>query len=160
MPSIIKNGVEYSASPTSLNNLTDTNISSPVGGQVLTYNASNSMWGNSSVVESGSNTNGNYIKWADGTMICTKSASVTVESSWSDWGSMKYVGSLSLGSFPQTFIATPVISASLNGDSAWIERIINTSTKYTGDISFIRPNDPGRTTNFTVPIIAIGRWKA
>lgn len=112
-------------------------------------------------VESGSNSNGYYIKFSDGTMICTKTASVEVlNTAWGDWGTLKEVTSLSLGDFAETFYQAPNVSLSLSGDAAWLERISGTTVSSVGTISILRPNSPGRTTNYSVSVTAIGRWKA
>lgn len=114
-----------------------------------------------SVVESGSNANGNYIKYADGTMICTKSEAIEIlQSQWVAWGTMQNVGGVSVGSWAETFYSTPIVNATISGDSAWLEKITNFTTTSCGTVGFVRPNNPGRTTNFNVQIVAIGRWKA
>ena len=114
-----------------------------------------------SVVESGSNANGNYIKYADGTMICTKSEAIEIlQSQWVAWGTMQNVGGVSVGSWAEPFYSTPIVNATISGDSAWLEKTTNFTTTSCGTVGFVRPNNPGRTTNFNVQIIAIGRWKA
>ena len=114
-----------------------------------------------SVVESGSNANGNYIKYADGTMICTKSEPIEIlQTQWVAWGTMQNVGGVSVGSWAETFYSTPIVNATISGDSAWLEKITNFTTTSCGTVGFVRPNNPGRTTNFNVQIVAIGRWKA
>lgn len=114
-----------------------------------------------SVVESGSNTNGYYVKYADGTMICTKSEAIEIlQTQWVAWGSMQNVGGVSVGSWAETFYSTPIVNATISGDSAWLEKITNFTTTSCGTVGFVRPNNPGRTTNFNVQIVAIGRWKA
>ena len=113
------------------------------------------------IIESGSNSNGNYIKYADGTMICTKSEPIEIlQSQWVAWGTMQNVGGVSVGSWAETFYSTPIVNATISGDSAWLEKITNFTTTSCGTIGFVRPNNPGRTTNFNVQIIGIGRWKA
>lgn len=62
------------------------------------------------IVESGSNANGEYIKFSDGTMICYKVTDVITMDLDVAWGSL-YEGSVNLGQFPANFIETPVISA-------------------------------------------------
>lgn len=112
------------------------------------------------IVESGSNANGYYIKYKDGTMICTKSEPIEIlQSQWVAWGSMQNVGGVSVGSWPNTFYSTPIVNATISGDSAWLEKITNFTTTSCGTVGFVRPNNPGRTTNFNVQIVAIGRWK-
>lgn len=63
--------------------------------------------GDSSVIESGSNDNGNWIKWADGTMMCTRTIEVNSVSVSKTWGSLYYYEDLNTYSFAQEFIDIP-----------------------------------------------------
>lgn len=60
------------------------------------------------VIESGSNPNGAYVKFADGTMICTLSITVTDQSISDAYGPV-FQGSRSWV-FPMAFIAAPVVT--------------------------------------------------
>ena len=55
--------------------------------QLNTTNKNNLVSAINSVVESGSNENGNWIKYADGTMICTKTISIITPIT-STWGAL------------------------------------------------------------------------
>ena len=109
------------------------------------------------IVESGSNDNGSYIKYSDGTMICTKkiSGSVAISTSWSSL----YVGEVDLGSSSQSFTSVPVVNYSMIGEYVFLG---GTSTKPTvsnlGTISLIRPTSQ-ENTPYEIDVIAIGRWK-
>ena len=59
-----------------------------------------------SVVESGSNANGNWIKYSDGTMICHRIATGTVTINQT-WGSVVYGDVTTEYSFAQTFTEVP-----------------------------------------------------
>ena len=110
------------------------------------------------ITDSGSNANGNYIKFQDGTMICYKSVSSAVEITTA-WGSL-YEGSLNLGSWPATFISAPEVSITNRGiPGAMIEsfKTIPTTTS-AGEVYLVRPTSV--TLTFTLSVIAIGRWKA
>ena len=116
----------------------------------------------SSIVESGSNSNGAYIKYGDGTMICYKTVTGSTNIN-SSWGSGYYGGdsqSISLGSFPQTFIAKPSISISCerDGQNYWAGSIENISTSSAGNMFLLRFSS-GTSVNYTINIIAIGKWK-
>ena len=65
------------------------------------------------IIESGSNTNGSYIKWADGTMICYMNKSYANVNVDNVWGSMYESGLINLGNFPATFVGIPAVTASV-----------------------------------------------
>lgn len=113
-------------------------------------------------IESGSNANGNYIKYSDGTMICTKKVSFEVaQSDWVAWGSLYESPSKSLGNFSQAFVGNiPVINVTNVGNAAFIERILNVSLTSCGTTNMVRPSVPGTTQSYEIQIIAVGRWKA
>lgn len=62
------------------------------------------------IIESGSNSNGSYIKYADGTMICYKEIQVTSNIT-NSWGNLyESTSAVSLGTWAETFISTPTIN--------------------------------------------------
>lgn len=115
------------------------------------------------VVESGENSNGSYIKYADGTMVCTSVRTFPDLSFTSPWGSLYETTSQSLGSMPQSFVEIPIINATVVSTSiasSWaaiIEYIKDTNTYNYGYIAFARPNNTASAT-ISVNITAIGRW--
>ena len=122
-----------------------------------------------SVVESGSNNNGSWIKFADGTMICkfTQIINVAVNTAW---GSL-YGGKCSLHDYPQEFIDIPETNLTLVANNTadggnyagWIGTNggtddIRPTNKNFGEFDILRPT----TTNngyYKVQVIAIGKWK-
>ena len=110
------------------------------------------------IVESGSNDNGSYIKYSDGTMICYKSTSEITINITTAWGSL-YEGSLNVGNFPVEFVETPTISVTPFGSGMLIEQGgANASKTSWGTITVVRPTSvSGVKTKFH--LIAIGRWK-
>lgn len=120
------------------------------------------------IIERGSNANGEYIKWADGTMICTKSAS-TDNVSFSEWYNIYERNPNGprpqLGSFPATFVDIPAISISGSmsgplGDwySMWIVYGRPATRNAFPEITISRPSMVSAMT-VTLYGIAIGRWK-
>ena len=114
------------------------------------------------ITESGTNQYGNWIKYSDGTMICTRTMPITISCN-KQWGSLYYGTNTDTWNFPQTFIAPPIMSI----------KCINTGSgsffagEYTGleignsyfkNIDIIRPNSYNNIEVF-VHCIAIGRWK-
>ena len=67
-----------------------------------------------SIVESGSNANGSWVKYIDGTMICTQSATGTNNSTQNAGASLfRSSSNITFSDFPQTFISTPVVTITL-----------------------------------------------
>ena len=110
------------------------------------------------IVESGSNDNGSYIKYSDGTMICYKSTSEITINITTSWGSL-YEGSLNVGNFPIEFVETPTISVTPFGSGMLIEQGgANASKTSWGTIVVVRPTSvSGVKAKFH--LIAIGKWK-
>ena len=114
-----------------------------------------------SVVSSGSNTNGNYVKYADGTMICygEKSGSTT----WSDYWSFCKRSPDSANSalevtFPQTFISTPIIQLTGNHQGyIFAVNVFSVSTTTLKVVAF-KPTSTS-STNYQYSWLAIGKWK-
>ena len=111
-------------------------------------------------IEVGSNTNGNWIKYSDGTMICYKKASATNVAITSSWGSL-YEGSFSLGSWPQTFTDVPNIQVSNAGATGFIIESFAggdlPTASSAGSLLVVRPTSA--TTSCSVYLTAIGKWK-
>ena len=110
------------------------------------------------IAEGGSNANGNYIKYQDGTLICYKSVSNAVAITTA-WGSL-YEGTLDLGSWPATFISAPEVSITNRGTPGAMVESFKTvpTTTSAGEVYLVRPTSA--TLTFTLSVIAIGRWKA
>jgi len=95
-------------------------------------------------IESGSNDNGNWTKFPDGTLICTnREAKVGNPLGWN---------------FPKAFIDIPTLSGAVEAPGD--DRTINFSTPSKTAVSYYRflngaANSNGAMTN----MIAIGRWK-
>lgn len=150
----IENGI--AANDTAIGNLSNLNTSSK----------DNLVTAINSVVESGSNNNGSWIKFADGTMICkfTQIINVAVTNAW---GSL-YGGKFSVHDYPQEFIDIPEASITLvaNNDGnygGWIGNNggtddIRPTKKNIGEFVMLRPTT---TSNgyYKVQVIAIGKWK-
>ena len=114
------------------------------------------------IVSSGSNANGTWIKFADGTLICTKTinGAVMEPTDWTEWGSLYYF-STSGGLWAETFYSAPSVSASnISADAAFmVGSIKDVSTTGLSSITIVRPTAPS-VLSFGISIIAVGRWKA
>ena len=105
----------------------------------------------------GSNANGMYYKFSDGTLICTKKITLYVAIT-SAWGSLyENATKVSMGNWAYTFAATPHISVTPTGQlGSTVEHVMNTSTTACGEVRFIRAT--AHTNNYVVDVIGIGRW--
>jgi hypothetical protein len=112
---------------------------------------------NQNIVESGSNANGNYIKYYDGTMICYKSVTATVSITIS-WGSL-YEGTMDLGDWAASFIEKPNIQITNSSGAGCLIESISPShtTTSAGTVYLVRPSS--YTHNFTIDVFGIGKWK-
>ena len=131
-----------------------------------TPNKNNIVGAINSVVENGTNDNGSWIKFADGTMICrfTQIINVAVTNAW---GSL-YGGKFSVHDYPQEFIDIPEASITLvaNNDGnygGWIGNNggtddIRPTKKNIGEFVILRPTTSSNGV-YKVQVIAIGKWK-
>ncbi len=116
------------------------------------------------IKESGSNANGNYIRFDDGTMICHAKlrytcSSVVNENGW--YRATLVVGGGTSKPFPSAFIDVPRVITSRAYDNA-IEPytlLINVSN---ANYCIVTPLHTAAFTDITIVFdyIAIGRWKA
>ena len=115
-----------------------------------------------SIIESGSNDKGNWIKYNDGTMICTRTIPMTISCN-KQWGSLYYGTNTDPWDFSQTFIAPPIMSIKCiktgNGSFFVGEYTgLEIGNSYFKNIDIIRPNSYNNI-KVSVHCIAIGRWK-
>ena len=116
-----------------------------------------------SVVESGSDSNGSYVKYADGTMICYKTVTGTTNISTS-WGSLYVSSSVSLGNYPVSFVSVPTVTVTPQSQSGTQFMMTTNDANGFGTIStpapvcLVRPNS--RTgVGYIFNVIAVGKWK-
>lgn len=129
--------------------------------QLNTTNKSNLVGAiNSTIIETGTNNNGTYIKYADGTMICTKKITGQAKIT-STWGNLYDTGDnpLDLGNWAIPFIDVPIVSISFYGaNGQWVEGFQTSTTKEKiGKISIASATS--KTANSYYNIIGIGRWR-
>lgn len=112
----------------------------------------------SAIIDTGSNTNGTYIKYDNGIMMCYKSVESSVAMT-NAWGSYMYEGAQNLGSFPETFISVPqIFVTNATGNGAIVECFnVNPTASSAGVIFYCRPEATTRT--IKTDVMAIGRWK-
>lgn len=114
------------------------------------------------IIESGNNSNGNWVKFEDGTMICTRTIAVAIDCT-NSWGNLYYGQNNDKYNFAQSFIEPPILNLqySMSGAMSFIP-IVYSGIEIDKDgfkrIEIARPNSA---TNVSVKvyIIAIGKWK-
>lgn len=109
------------------------------------------------IIERGANSNGEYIKWADGTMICYRRANIQA-SCTSPYGAGLYTGSVTW-TFPARFISSPVTpppSIRLSTGASWAVSVSATPTEANYYVVDAASRDVGTPAEFVG--FAIGRW--
>jgi microcystin-dependent protein len=107
------------------------------------------------LIETGSNSNGTWIKFVDGTMICRHTKGVSIECT-SQWGNL-YEGGADLGSFPASFSGVPTVMVTNTAPDGYFEGLRSSSATSWGHIRMAIPSSATR--EFVVNLLAIGRWK-
>lgn len=111
-----------------------------------------------SVVESGNNSNGKWVKYKDGTMICYGNVTGTSSALTWYWTFCKRTDYITF-TFPQQFISVPNVSLTTNEFcSISVLMANNYPTTTQGQFTVLRVSD-GNDYNYNVYYIAIGKWK-
>ncbi|KAF0174090.1 MAG: hypothetical protein FD162_1325 [Rhodobacteraceae bacterium] len=112
------------------------------------------------VIERGSNANGEYVKFADGTMICSKT--ITGQGPISTASGSLFIQSpgLAIGALPAAFIAIPARSLDVYspvGVSAWVQSATAPTTTTGGTVQLVK-SATSAATDFVLTATFIGRW--
>lgn len=109
------------------------------------------------IEEQGTNANGTYIKYRDGTMICWFNRAGTYAINQA-WGSMFYSPYQAI-TFPASFVGLPIVQAqNTNSVGEGIFVVVGaTANNFTGYV--LRPTS-GQSGTYVTYYMAIGRWKA
>lgn len=116
----------------------------------------------SHVIESGSNDNGNWIKFCDGTMICYRHQDMAIPIEI-DQNGFKRSDWIDLGMFPVSFVSVSYISADCTipwGDDyfAFLSGIRGSSVSSAGKVAVFCTKTAGGLCGLRY--IAVGRWKS
>ena len=122
------------------------------------YNASTSGWISSTltggaIIERGDNSNGSYVKFADGTMNCWAVHAIVA--------TLGQVDTMGLWTFPHPFAASPAVSFVATGYASSrmnFGGLVNTETCYYGGMS-VDGSSYELNNNAWINFLAIGRWK-
>ena len=105
----------------------------------------------SAIIERGSNANGEYIRWADGTQVCMDSATIVIPA-----GNVSYAQGYT--TYPAAFITTPkVVVSAARSEITNIVLYSTGSTDFALRITLNSAQDTAFNGNFYY--IAIGPWK-
>lgn len=115
------------------------------------------------IIDSGSNSNGSWIKWADGTMIVRQEYTSSSQNTTVTMGSLKRVGISIPPNFPVSFIEPPNVQITLH--NCWLgwlmgceyEPTINNATN--GAYIPIASAEQRTFEAIKINILAVGRWK-
>jgi len=110
------------------------------------------------IIERGSNANGEFIKYADGTMICTfiPTTTFSVTNPTGDFGIYRSTSVLQT-TYPSAFVFTPSVSGASptgGGGGGWFPEVAGTPSFWGLRVWGLRQT----ASNVTVQLIAIGRW--
>ena len=110
----------------------------------------------------GSNTNGDWIKYVDGTMETIQRYKASFDSAV-EWGSMFAYSIKNIKNYPQTFIDLPVVSVtmSVSKKNGWLCTNVETGQESTSrpcGYQLVRPTETTLEDTY-LHIIAKGRWK-
>ena len=112
------------------------------------------------IVDSGTNSNGSWIKYGNGTMICHKRQIFSNTPIKNSWGNVVESAKLSLGDFPQPFVGNYPNFFIMPWQAFFVERSYTASLTSWGSFYAVRPGGSGTDgMDVTVSCFAIGRWK-
>lgn len=115
------------------------------------------------IIESGSNSNGNWIKYIDGTMICERIIPINNITINTAWGSLYYYDDTNTYTFAQEFIDTPtnfqqtIVITSAAG--CWLGSYGNQVLTKSGFSHFCLIRPDVQTVTGKLFVKAIGKWK-
>lgn len=116
----------------------------------------------STIIESGSNSNGTWIKYDNGIMICYKNFSGTVKitQSWYSLYETSAANALDFGNYPQSFIETPLVFTQFyGGNSQWVNGWVDNTRTASKVGKAVVCSASSKTAGAYYNIIAIGKWK-
>lgn len=108
------------------------------------------------IIESGSNSNGEYIKFSGGTMICIKRKTFGSTPIRNTWGSFYESAKLDIGDYAQPFTVEPKTFV-MPVNAFFVERDSDSSATSFGSFYATRP--VASDIYVTVDCLAIGKWK-
>jgi len=113
------------------------------------------------VVESGSNANGNYVKLADGTLVCYHTLAVTgLDITYAAGAWYRNSGGTIVWTYPQAFVSTPVVNIGLLVGNTLdvIPGPLSASSDQSSASIILLASQSHNSVDITLLLTAIGRW--
>ena len=136
------------------------NTDTPINDENLNHNFKELENAMAEIVESGSNENGDWIKYADGTMICTGTRlfeNIDVQKAWGNIYETE--DSIDFGIFPEKFKVSPrVYLTQAYGSTMFVEMLGGTTEEKIGATWLWSPVTRTKT-YINYNFLAIGKWK-
>gem|GEM_PF-2060132 len=112
------------------------------------------------IVERGSNSDGEYVRYADGTQFCSKILTINTAISNSDGGGVLYSPAVNLGAFPKTFSPqAPSVNLTVSGGAgAFITSGSMPQTTTSWGNCFVSSGASRAATNYYISCLAKGNW--
>ena len=107
------------------------------------------------IVDIGSNSNGTYIKYANGIMVCLKT--ISGNSSTSQWSSNIYYQDIDCGNWSNEFSELNNVQVTNCTNQFWCSSISNYNNSSIGIARILRPDSYNQ--NYEINILGIGKWK-
>ena len=115
-----------------------------------------------SITGYGSNSNGTYWKFKDGTMICAKKVTATKDMTVANGSLYTHSGSISLGNWPDAFTSVPFVNVTnVSASGYWVDDFAsgNTPSATNAGKVFLTRATSQAGVSITLNVIGIGRWK-
>lgn len=105
------------------------------------------------IIERGSDANGEYVKFADGTMLCT-SAGLSTASTSDAYGNIFRSATTPTWTFPATFIAAPHVTGQVESTGYWVGLAVAGTTS----VTYRTIGGASTASSLNVRLVATGRW--
>lgn len=126
---------------------------------LATLDADGRLTAAQTAITTGSNANGTWIRFPDGTQICTKIITISMKIETAD-GSMYYGTRTSLGDFAMPFTEAPAESLLLTtGPSAFLDVARDITATSAGSVNLYKSLKMPTVGDYPIHVIAIGKWK-
>lgn len=133
--------------------------STGVANGIATLDADGRLTVAQTAITTGSNANGTWIRFPDGTQICTKIITISMKIETAD-GSMYYGTRTSLGDFAMPFTEAPAESLLLTtGPSAFLDVARDITATSAGSVNLYKSLKMPTVGDYPIHVIAIGKWK-
>ena len=133
--------------------------STGVANGIATLDADGRLTAAQTAITTGSNANGTWIRFPDGTQICTKIITISMKIETAD-GSMYYGTRTSLGDFAMPFTEAPAESLLLTtGPSAFLDVARDITATSAGSVNLYKSLKMPTVGDYPIHVIAIGKWK-